>query len=203
MLLRAHRETEIKLRIPNIAALVRNLRHVQARCLGRVLEHNTLFDTPDSDMRRRGRLLRVRVETPARSLLIPAGRRRAWITSKAPVAALGRPLYKEKLESECQIDAGRDWIAAFRPLGLRPGFQYEKFRTSFQLGSLHLDLDETPVGTFLEIEGAPQAIDRLARALGFSSRDYVRGTYWDLYAADCRRRRRIPRNMLFHAKKDR
>lgn len=200
---RAHRETEIKLRISDLPTLVRNLRHLRARCLGRVLERNTLFDTPDSDLRRRSRLLRVRVETPAPSGLISAGRRRAWITSKAPVAPLGRPLYKEKLESECQIDAGCDWIGALRSVGFRPGFRYEKFRTSFRIGSLHLDLDETPVGTFLEIEGAPQAIDRLARALGFSPRDYIRGTYWDLYAADCRRRGEIPRNMLFAAKKDR
>ena len=198
---RAHRETEIKLRIADLPALVRNLRRLRARCLGRVLERNTLFDTPDSDLRRRGRLLRVRVETPARSRLIPAGRRRAWITSKTPVEPLGRPLYKEKLECECQIDPRRDWIAAFGAIGFRPGFRYEKFRTSFRLGSLHLDLDETPVGTFLEIEGVPRAIDRLARTLGFSPRDYIRGTYWDLYAADCHRRGRIPRNMLFRAKK--
>ena len=200
---RAHRETEIKLRIADLPALIRNLHRLHARCLGRVLERNTLFDTSESDLRRRGLLLRVRVETPAPSRLIPSGRRRAWITSKAPAAPVGRALYKEKLESECQIDPGRDWIADLRPLGFRPGFRYEKFRTSFRLGSLHLDLDETPVGTFLEIEGAPPAIDGLARTLGFSLRDYIWGTYWDLYAADCRRRGKIPRNMLFHAKKDR
>jgi hypothetical protein len=62
---------------------------------------------------------------------------------------------------------------------------------------LHLDLDETPVGVFLELEGDPQAIDRAARALGYLHHDYVRGTYWDLYRAECERRGRIARNMLF------
>ena len=101
------------------------------------------------------------------------------------------------------MDPTRDWLAAFARIGFRPGFRYEKFRTSFRnipsAAGLHLDLDETPVGDFLEIEGAPREIDRIARALGFSPRDYIRSTYWDLYAAECRRRGQIPRNMLFHA----
>jgi hypothetical protein len=53
------------------------------------------------------------------------------------------------------------------------------------------------VGIFLELEGSPRAIDRAARSLGFSPRDYIRSTYWDLWAADCRRHNRFPKNMLF------
>ena len=192
-------ETEIKLRIADLPGLLQALRRLRAGCLGRVLERNTLFDTPGSDLRWRAWLLRLRTEARARSPLIPAGRRRAWITFKTPVGRAAPSRYKEKLESESQIEPRRDWPAAFRRLGFRPGFRYEKFRTSFRLGPLHLDLDETPVGTYLEIEGPPRAIDRLARSLGFSPRDYIRGTYWDLYAADCRRRGQIPRNMLFRA----
>jgi adenylate cyclase class 2 len=89
------------------------------------------------------------------------------------------------------------WDRILRSIGLRPGFRYEKYRTTFRLPGLYVDLDETPVGVFLELEGTPKAIDRVARALGFSSRDYIRGTYWDLYAADCRDRGRLLRNMLF------
>ena len=63
----------------------------------------------------------------------------------------------------------------------------------------HLDLDETPIGTFLELEGAPQAIDRAARALGFSSRHYIRGTYWSLFQASRRGRARARKNMTFRA----
>lgn len=195
----AHRETEIKLRIPDLAALIHKLRRLRASCSGRVLERNTLFDTPDSDIRRRGRLLRLRIETPARSRLIHAGRGRALLTSKSPVPASAPAGYKQNLESESPVDPSKDWLAAFRAIGLRPGFRYDKFRTSFSLYGTHLDLDETPVGTFLEIEGTPHQIDRVARALHFSPRDYIRGTYWDLYAAECRRRGQIPRNMLFHA----
>jgi adenylate cyclase class 2 len=193
------RETEIKLRIPDRDALIGKLQRLRAPCSGRVLERNTLFDTPDSDLRRRGRLLRVRVETPARSRLVPAGPRRAMLTSKTPAPAGAPPGYKHSLESESQLNPRHNWLAKLRTLGLRPGFRYEKFRTGFRLGAAHLDLDETPVGLFLEIEATPAEIDRIARALGFSPRDYIRATYGDLYAAQCRRRGQIPRHMLFRA----
>jgi len=199
MPVRARRETEIKLRISDLPAVLRRVRGLRARCLGRVFESNTLFDTPDCDLRRRGCLIRVRIETPARSRLISAGPLRAWVTFKAPVRRFGRSRYKERLESECRIEPRRDWFATLGSLGFRPGFRYEKFRTGFRLGPLHIDLDETPVGTFLELEGPTAAIDRIARRLGFSSHDYIRGTYWDLYAAASRRRGKNPRNMLFRA----
>jgi adenylate cyclase, class 2 len=194
---RTNREIEIKLPVADVSELVRKLGRLRATCSGRVLERNTLFDTLDSDFRRCGRLLRVRVETPASSGLLPGGFRRTLITSKRPASASGRSRYKQNLERETVMRSPKNWSAILRPLGLRPAFRYEKYRTSFRLPGLHLDLDETPVGVFLELEGAPEAIDRAARSLGFSRRDYIRNTYWDLYAADCRRRGSFPKNMLF------
>lgn len=192
-------EIEIKLRVDDLRALVHRLRQLGAHCLGRVHEHNTLFDTPAHDIRLGHRLLRLRVETPAGSSLIPAGPARAWITSKRPPAPSAPSRYKQTLESEASVSPRANWLARFRAVGLVAGFRYEKFRTGFRLGPLHLDLDETPVGVFLELEGPPREIDRVARALGYASRHYIRATYWDLYVADARRRGKTPRHMLFHA----
>jgi adenylate cyclase, class 2 len=192
----------VKLPVDDVRKLVRRLRRIGATNLGRVLEQNTLYDTPASDFRFRGRLLRLRIETST------SRKRRALMTSKAPAPAgavgAARSRYKERLEREVWV---RDPIRAdrlLRSLGLRPGFRYEKYRTSFRLEGrlpgLHLDLDETPVGVFLELEGRPAAIDRVARMLGFAPRDYIRGTYWDVNAAACRRKGRKPGNMLFARK---
>jgi adenylate cyclase, class 2 len=194
-----HHETEIKLRVADLAGIIHEIIHLGAHCCGRVLERNVLFDTPDADFRRRGRLLRVRVETPARSTLVQGGPARTVITSKSPVPAAAVSRYKEKLERELVITARGDRMASLTSLGFRTGFRYEKFRTTFHLPGLHFDLDETPVGTFLELEGTPASIDRIARAVGFSSRDYIRSTYWELNAAECRRHGQIPGNMLFRA----
>ena len=50
---------------------------------------------------------------------------------------------------------------------------------------MHAVLDEAPIGNFLELEGPKDEIDRWAGALGFTSADYVTGTYRDLYEAWC------------------
>jgi adenylate cyclase class 2 len=193
------RETEIKLSVAHLAEMIQKIRRLGINCSGRVRERNTLFDTPNGELRRLSLLLRVRVETPAPTRLVPGGPKRTVVTFKSPVPGRAGSRYKEKLERERVVRSLRSWPSGLRSLGFRPGFRYEKFRTTFRLPGVHLDLDETPVGVFLEIEGAPGSIDRIARILGFSPRDYIRSTYAELYAAECLRCGQIPGNMLFHA----
>jgi adenylate cyclase class 2 len=198
-----NREIEIKLRITDLPALLRRLQRLSARPRARVFEENTLYDTPGADFRRRGRLLRLRLETTA-PFGRQRGRRRTLLTAKAPPHAPGSAKspsrrFKERLERERIIRDSRGWEAMLRALGLRPGFRYAKYRTPYRLHGLHMDLDETPIGVFLELEGSRAAIDRTARTLGFAPRDYIQDTYWDIYAAECRRRGCSPGNMVFHA----
>ena len=65
-----HREEiEIKLRVPDVAALRSRLKRLRAREITpRTHESNTLYDTPRHDLRRRGQLIRIRIEQPASSL---------------------------------------------------------------------------------------------------------------------------------------
>jgi len=200
------REVEIKLRITDVAALLEKIRGLGVRPGVRIFERNILYDTPESDFRGRGQLLRLRTETPVpgSSLHHPSrpvryGSSRGILTSKIPALDAKHPRFKEKIETEVIVPDPVAWKRAVQKLGLREGFRYEKYRTSFRFRRAHLDLDETPVGVFLEIEGLPAAIDRIAGRLGFSSRDYIRATYWYLYVAYCRRARRKPTNMLFSA----
>jgi len=202
----AKREVEIKLRVSNIDGILVSIHKLGAKSRGRVLEQNMLFDTPDSGFRRSGRLLRLRRQTPAPGHSMRGGPHSAILTSKAPPAIPRRSvpksrMYKEVQENEEHVKDSISLSRILRVLGFRPGFRYEKYRTSFRHRSLHLDLDETPVGTFLELEGKPEEINRTARALGFAPKDYIRATYWTLYAADCRRHHRKPRNMLFGSQK--
>lgn len=195
-------EVEIKLTVRDKRALIDRLSRLGARAHQKVLEQNTLYDTPSADFRHSGRLLRLRTETTSN------GRVRALITAKAPPSPdstrpADRSRYKERLERETTVRDSHRTHRLLKSLGLRPSFRYEKYRTAFHLPGLHIALDETPIGTFLELEGRRAAIDRVARALGFTSNRYFRGTYWDLYAADCRRKRRKPRNMLFSRKNPR
>lgn len=207
---KTNREIEIKLRVPEVAALLSKLAAIGAVSQGRVLERNTLYDTPQSDLRGHGRLLRLRTEKPA-PRKGPADRsQRAVLTAKAPPGPKGaawrsgpqKSRYKERAERELVVADPRALLAALNSLGFRPGFFYEKYRTTLIIPRvpLVLDLDETPFGVFLELEGPPASIDRVARLLGYAPADYFRGTYWDLYVKDCRQHGRRPGNMVFHEK---
>jgi adenylate cyclase, class 2 len=193
------REIEIKLRVNDREDLVRRLDEIGAKPGERRFEQNTLYDTSEGLLRGAGRLLRLRLERT------DGGQVHALLTSKAPAPAKrGRTKsasrHKEKLEREVDIRDPRRVDQLFRAMGLNPSFRYEKYRTRFELRQLHLDLDDTPVGTFLELEGNAQAIDRAAKTLGYSHTDYIRGTYWDLFNADRRRRGSNKKNMLFSHK---
>jgi len=83
-------------------------------------------------------------------------------------------------------------------------FSYEKFRTTMKLPGaakwakdMVIELDETPVGTFVELEGPAEAIDRAARELGYSKQDYVTKSYLALYLEECRKRGESPKDMVF------
>jgi adenylate cyclase class 2 len=112
--------------------------------------------------------------------------------------------HKVRDEIEAQVTDTGNLIKIFEGLGMRGWFRYEKYRTTYQLPAtkswardLLIEVDETPIGTFVELEGPPAAIDRAATELGYSKRDYILTNYLALYAEDCRRKGQQPQNMLF------
>src|SRR5258706_561472 len=107
---------------------------------------------------------------------------------------------KSNQEIETEISDAEQMRRILSALSLRPSFRYEKFRTTYVLKDLHnlkIELDETPIGTFLELEGSPSAINRAAKLLGYIPSQYITQTYGALYIADSRRHGLKPANMLF------
>ncbi len=207
------KEREIKLRIEDLPGLRRALAKLGARVVKpRVHERNVIFDTPEFTLAKREQLLRIRTEAPA-------GQSRKdgshfVVTFKRPILAAGSSRkgerHKVREEIELEVSDGKTLARIFEGLGMRASFQYEKFRTTFRLPSsrrwakgLLLELDETPIGVFLELEGPASAIDRAAQVLGFEKRGYVLANYMDLYREYCRRRGEEPRDMLFTKKPQR
>ena len=199
-------EVEIKLRVPDPAALRRKLARLGARRLRRVYEYNVLYDTERRDLFRLGRLLRLRVEAKAvRGHTPPRHSKRhlpGLLTYKGPAATESR--YKVREEVEVPVRDSRAIEPVIQALGLRPWFRYEKFRTTYRLPrltGLHIEFDETSVGAFLELEGTRKAIDRAARLLGYRPKDYLIASYWDLYVRECHKRGKPTRDMLFTRQK--
>ncbi len=182
-------EVEIKLWIPRtlreIRRAIRELRFERAK--RRVLEHNTLFDTADLKLRREGEIIRVR-RVGKLGIFTYKGR------------SIAGP-HKSREELECEVgDPDRLQLILAR-LGYYPVFRYEKFREEFERPGRHgtITVDETPIGNFLELEGAPKWIDMTARQLGFSSADYIARSYGNLYLAWCREHGLAAADMVFDA----
>jgi len=140
---------------------------------------------------------------PTRQILTfkrPTAQQAAAPTSRYP--SFGS--HKVRDEIEAHVTDSGNLVKIFEGLGMRGWFRYEKYRTTFKLPAtkswardLLIEVDETPIGTFVELEGPPAAIDRAATELGYSKRDYILTNYLALYAEDCRRKGQQPQNMLF------
>ncbi len=216
------RETEIKLSITDVPAFHGALKRIGARLAGpgssRVHEENVIFDTPQEGLAKSGQLLRIRTETPQLRGKSKNGAptQRVVLTFKQPAPQAGGPgmeaepgfPYKVREEIEVEVADAAILTRIFEGLGMSGWFRYEKYRSTFRLPSskawaegLLIELDETPIGIFVELEGPAPAIDRAAQELGFSKRDYVLKNYLRLYVEDCRRRGEQPSHMLFPNRK--
>jgi adenylate cyclase, class 2 len=198
---KANTEIEVKLRIRDGRRLLRQLARLKAKLThARVHEMNTLYDTPDGNLARHGRMLRLRVERPAGRPDGPRKTRKtgtegpeisALLTFKGPPngAQASEPgRYKIREEHELHISDCQEVPKILEALGLRRWFRYEKYRTTFELPGMSrvkLVFDETPIGLFVELEGERGEINRAAELLGFARSDYINQSYGALFMQEC------------------
>jgi adenylate cyclase class 2 len=72
-------------------------------------------------------------------------------------------------------------LQVFEELGLHVWFRYQKYREEFAFEDVVASVDETPVGTFVELEGGEQGIEQVAAALGCCADHYVLDSYRGLF----------------------
>lgn len=168
---RSNTEVEIKLRVPSAVEARERLARAGARETAvRTFEDNGLFERAEQPLHATGRMLRLRRCGDI-----------ATLTYKAPVPGEHRHKVREEHETRVADPAAIERILG--GLGFTPAYRYQKYRTSFELAGVVACLDETPIGCFLELEGAPEAIDRAAALLGFGLPDYLKATYRELHEA--------------------
>ena len=88
---------------------------------------------------------------------------------------------KLREEIETVVADGEQVLMVFARLGLHIWFRYQKYREEFSREGVILALDETPVGTFVEVEGSERGINLAAAALGRVPADYILDSYRGLY----------------------
>jgi adenylate cyclase, class 2 len=142
----------------------------------REFEDNCLYDFPDRSLMGRGAMLRVRVAGGSTIL-----------TYKDRARSEGGVKIREEVETRLEASEAGALSEIIQRLGMQAVFRYHKYRTTWLVGDLHATLDETPIGTYIELEGSRDAIDKVATSLGYSNQDYIASSYRDLYVASLSR----------------
>jgi len=186
----AKSEIEVKIAVESAAAARKRIRAAGfAIHVPRVFEANVLYDFADSRLRAQGKIIRLR----------QAGK----VYTMTFKGKSQNTRHKIREEVETTLEHSEAVRRIFSELELQPVFRYEKYRTEYVNGQSRgvITLDETPIGTFLEIEGPPRWIDRAARQLGFSPDDYITASYGVLYLQYCKDMGLKPSNMVFGGKR--
>jgi adenylate cyclase class 2 len=183
-------ETEIKFRVDDPPALALRLQAAGFTVqTPRSFEENVLYDTPTRQMRARTEILRIRNY---------AGR--CILTHKRlPDQGPGEDAHKHRIETETEVSDGDNLALIFHSIGLDPAFRYEKWRTEFADGEGHCVLDETPIGTFAELEGEAAWIDRIAAALDVDPGQYITLSYGRLFEVWREQNRSAAQDLTFAA----
>ncbi|HNV85710.1 MAG TPA: class IV adenylate cyclase [Candidatus Omnitrophota bacterium] len=159
-------EIEQKYRLKNLSAMRRRLRAFGARKLSGGTEYNALFDR-EGMLRFRKQVLRLREFS---------GKGR--LTLKGP--RMKRKHYSRRMEIETAVDFGK-MEQILKMTGFRKTVSYRKYREEYLLSSCTITLDRVPrFGRFLEIEGAPEKIRKVAARLGLGDRDKEPRSYLEM-----------------------
>ena len=177
-------EEEVKLAFDTLEAARRAVHSAGGRLVvSRRLLDDRLYDTDDQRLRAAGRAFRIRRDG-ATTFLTFKGRGQS-----GPV--------KSREEIETRVDRADAAEALLSALGLHQWFRGEKYREEYQLGGATVTIDDTPIGVFVEIEGAAAAIPAVAAQLGRTPADYRLESYPQLHFAWCKARGVKPGDMLF------
>lgn len=149
-----NQELEVKFYVHDLAAIEQHLVSLDAVLVQpRTFEINLRFDTPEQELSTNFRVLRLRQDTAAR------------MTFKGPAYGSEGVRVRQEIEFIVEdFEAARDLLEA---LGYQVSMGYEKYRTVYDLGEVHITLDEMPYGNFVEIEGPdPESILEVNLDLG-------------------------------------
>lgn len=152
---------------------------------GRRLQSDVLLDTRQRELSAQSQVLRVRIE---------AGR--SFVTFKTPAE---HPTMKLREELETGVADGERLITILERAGFHIWFRYEKYREEFVFDDVVIAVDETPIGTFVEIEGSDRGIASAARALGREPADYIIESYRALFVRFCQQGGLPATDMVFAA----
>ena len=161
-------EREVKLRFGNAEEARDAVLAIGATPMReRRFQDDALFDNEREDLRQRRCALRLRREGS-----------QSYLTFKGPVQP-GPMKLREELETLVADAAVLQRV--LEQLDLHVWFRYQKYREEYALDGVVVAIDETPIGTFVELEGTEAGITAAAAALGRTTADYILDSYCGLF----------------------
>src|SRR5690349_7756571 len=178
-------EIEAKFYVQDLKKIEARIRELDARLIQpRVLETNIRFDLPDSRLRSKGQVLRLRQDTEAKLTYKDSGKSEHGVINRTEIEFTVSDFDKAKLFLEA--------------LGYQKFFTYEKYRTTYLLESdsllsnvheqahglqsCHIMFDKMPYGDFVEIEGENnEAIHAVTKQLNLDLSASISMSYTALF----------------------
>ncbi len=161
-------ETEVKLRIPSSEALLPLLAALSFTPVEPMQDEDSTLWDHDGELFTEGSALRLR-RYAGKSLL-------TWKGPQQP-----DPKLKIRAEIQTVIADHEAMEGILRALGYLPVLQITKHRATFRRDGLEACLDETPFGSYLELEGDPLSISLAMDHLGLDASHIEPRSYAMLY----------------------
>ena len=162
-------EAEVKFYIKDLKALEERLRSLGAQLSQpRTFEQNLRFDTPEKELAKGFKVLRLRRDL------------QAHLTFKGPSEDVDGVRVRKEIEFVlADFQAARQLLLE---LGYLVSMQYDKYRVVYDLLGVQISLDELPYGNFIEIEGPdPATIHTISTMLGLNWEARVPESYTVLF----------------------
>jgi len=154
----------------------------------RQFQDDRLFDWPDGRLEKDRCALRVRDYGTT-----------SYLTFKGPPLA---KTIKAREELETTVANSSLLILLLERIGLEMQFRYQKYREEYKYQNVTLTIDETPIGTYVEIEGTEYEIFEATKKMGRTKNDYILDSYRALFVSACKEEKVSPTNMIIEKDKD-
>ena len=162
-------ELEVKFYVTDLNAIQSHLQVLGANVSQpRTHEINLRFDTPDGQLTRTLKVLRLRQDSAVR------------LTYKGPSLIQNGVHVRKEIEfTASDFNSAKAFLEA---LGFQVQMMYEKYRSVYELGGVQVTLDEMPYGSFVELEGAdPTHIQTANQRLGLKWEARILESYTALF----------------------
>lgn len=162
-------ETEVKIFVPDLQTIANKLGAQSAALTAeRVFERNVRYEDATGSLTPAGRVLRLRQDTRAR------------LTYKAPGASASKGILS-RTELEVTVSDFETMDELLKALGYHPSWDYEKYRTTYEINECEVVLDEMPYGNFVEVEGEAKHIEQVLSMLDLADATRIAASYSDLF----------------------